>query len=428
MISLYPKRGELYSKGTTGVASYAKNTALRMNGHVLVLADYDRNKSSYMEENTHVIRCFKRNTVRLWYDLYTTIRLYPNLRDVFVQFDTYMYGNMFVSGLIIFFLGFLKMAGIRTYVINHHVVSDVRRLSGHIGLGAGKRAMLKAFLYNSLFHLFYRLLSIATYKIIVLEDSLNMRMQRYASADKIVTIPHAVDAHLEPKTKKASRKKLHIRDSDYVILFFGFINWFKGADFLVSAFSHVKKLGGRRVRVILAGGESATLKDKAYYKEYFKKTVKKIEQTSHIKLTGYVPQKKIATYFSAADLVVFPYRECMCASGVLSLAFSYKRPFIVSEAFSEMFETDGIAEAAKKAKLKLSDITFHLSKKDLLKKTEKVLQNGAKKKMSVMAQMLRKNRAFEENVKHYEALLNLGTHIAYTGNKTIGTIGFTKLK
>jgi len=405
MVSLYPKRGELYSKGTTGVASYAKNTVTKMKGHVLVLADYDRNRSSYTEQNTHVIRCFKTNTMKMWTDLYETIRLYPNLKDVIIQFDTSMYGNILVSGMIVFFLAFLKRAGIRTYVVNHHVVSDVRKLSGHIGLGHGIYANIQAIVYNTLFHVFYRMLGFAAHKIVVLEESLNIRMKKYTNPNNIVTIPHAVDTELSPITKKLSRKKLHLSESDYVILFFGFVNWFKGADFLVSAFSHVKKLGGRRVKVIIAGGESATLKDKEYYKKYFKSVVKKIDHTKHIKITGYVPQKKIASYFSACDLVIFPYRECMCASGVLSLAFSYKRPFIVSSAFGEMFETDGIADAAKKAKLKISDITFALQKKDLLKKAEKVLQNGAKKKMRAMAQTLRENRSFEENVKIYEQMI-----------------------
>lgn len=405
MVSLYPKHGELYSEGTTGVASYAKNTVAHMSQQVLVVADYQTRPESYIEKNAHILRCFKRNTYFMWREMYRHIIMYPQIKDVIIQFDPALYGSIFLSGLIIPFLALFKRKRIRTYVVNHSVVTDVRRLKGHVGIGNSIFDVVKSAVYNLLFHLFYTLLGVVAHKIIVLEEPLKTKLETYVPTQKVIAIPHAVDTKLVPHTKTWARKKLGLPENDYVVLFFGFVNWFKGADIFASHFADTKKLLGRRVRFIMAGGESATLKEKEYYKAYFKSVAKHTEASKSVELTGYVPQKKISQYFSAADLVIFPYREFMCASGVLSLTFSYKKPFIISRELEPMLQSSEFASAIKEMRLKSSEITFELNKKAMIKTTEKVLKNGLKKKLITVSKLMREQRSFEKNVVIYEELL-----------------------
>ena len=89
-------------------------------------------------------------------------------------------------------------------------------------------------------------------------------------------------------------------------------------------------------------------------------------------------QDQIANYFAAADLVVLPYRAFMCASGVMSLVFSYTKPFIISEQLTPMLASSDFQQALDKTGLKAKDISFTLDNKSLLAVTEKVLENGFK--------------------------------------------------
>ncbi|EKE04771.1 MAG: glycosyl transferase, partial [uncultured bacterium] len=193
--------------------------------------------------------------------------------------------------------------------------------------------------------------------------------------------------------------------NEYMVLFFGFVNWFKGADCFVNTFKNKEKFLGKKVRFIIAGGESPTLKNRAYYQEYYSQVVESIKESKSIEITGYVPQEKIATYFSACDLVVLPYRNFMTASGVLSLVFSYKKPFILSEELGKMFQAADFQEALKSAGLRTSDLVFKLDKESCLKLTEKVLTDGLKPKMVRMAEIIRNQRSYKNIAVLYEKVL-----------------------
>ncbi|PIP32210.1 hypothetical protein COX23_06010, partial [Candidatus Gottesmanbacteria bacterium CG23_combo_of_CG06-09_8_20_14_all_37_19] len=228
------------------------------------------------------------------------------------------------------------------------------KLKGHVGLGDGILDTLKGFVYNVIFHLFYFFLGLLAKQIIVLEEVLKNKLSRLTSENKIITISHGVDDKLQSISKDIARKRLGIGKREYAVLFFGFINWFKGADCFVDSYKTTGKFLGRKARFILAGGKSPTMKDKPFYQKFYKEVTDNIKTSKRIEMTGYVPQNKIASYFSACDLVVLPYRHLMTASGVLSLVFSYRKPFIVSENLGEMFQSPDLSEAMKYAGLKTS--------------------------------------------------------------------------
>jgi glycosyltransferase involved in cell wall biosynthesis len=405
VVSLYPKKGEFYSAGLSGVAAYTKNVVVNMNRQVVVLADYQKEPSVYEEKNSLVLRCFQPGRLQMWKEILHVLRWFSHSKKVLIQFDFSMYGNMVVSGSILFFSAMLKLLGFEVSVVSHHVILDVNKLSGHVGLGNGFVDKIKAKIYNVFFYLFYLLLGLVTYKTIILEETLRERLEKVIPTHKIVAIPLAVDPTLHAMDKSKARKKLGIKSTEKVVLFFGFVNWFKGADFFATAFQDVKNLLGKPARFIIAGGESATLSTKPYYQKYFFDMLKTIENSHAVQITGYVSQEKIKEYFSAADLVVFPYRHFMCASGVLSLVFSYKKPFIVSEALGDMFEAEDLKEALVASHLQKKDLTFALDKTHLIQRTEKVLRNGLKKKMITMAGIVRQQRSYRNNAMLYDQAL-----------------------
>lgn len=405
VISLYPKHGETYSKGTTGVASYTKNLVTKLSHKAVVFANIIDKAKTYQEENALVVRCFSPNTLSMWVHIMRELRKFSRIKKVLIQLDFSMYGSMIVTGMIIPFLAILRLLGYEPTVVLHHVITNVNHLSGHVGLSNSFKDRVKAHVYNALFMTFNYSLGMVTHKIVILEHALKEKLAQIISPEKIVVIPHAVDATLETVDKITARKKLKLPTDEFVVMFFGYVNWFKGADLFVEYFKDTEKLAGKKVRFVIAGGESPTMKSKGFYRTYFHNVERSVRESKRVSMTGYVAQEDIGDYFSAADLIVFPYRECMCASGVLSLAFSYKTPFIVSDKLGIMFNAPDMQEIMKQIGLTREQVTFGLNKSDAQRVATKVLENGIKKKMKLLAGSMRETRAFSRNVRDYEEVL-----------------------
>ena len=406
MITLYPKKGELYSRGTSGVASYAKNIARHMKRKVVVLADVISSPEAYEEDNVLVVRCFRRGSPLLWLQILKTMRSFGLVRNIHIQFDFAMYGHIFPTTSVLLFLGCLSLFGKKASVTLHHVIMDVRKISGHIGLGKSLKDSIKGKIYNSYFHIFYAFLGIFSQRVVVLEEPLKEKLERRIDRDKIEFIPHGVDTKVKLLTKSEARKRLGIPQNDYVIMFFGYVNWFKGADIFVSYFKEIDAILKRKVHCIVGGGISPTMKDEPFYQTYYQKVLNEIETAENFKITGYIPQNKIGYYFSASDLLVLPYRYFMTASGVLSLLFSYQKPFIVSDNFSEIFESNDFRSVFGEVGLRKRDFVFELNKKSCITMSENVLKNGIKNKIVNMTKIVREKRSYKNTAKMYEKVLS----------------------
>ncbi len=406
VISPYPKQGEVYSAGASGIASYAKNVVSHMKNKVIVLADYAEEPIIYEEKNVLVVRCFKKNSPLMWVQITKELSQLNLIRNILIQFDFALYGSTLTSGLIIPFLTYLKLRRYTTSFVMHSVIEDILKLHGHVGLNLNKKTdFIKGKLFNFVFHSFYTIAGLLVKNIIVLEEPLKTILAEFVPAKKITTIPHGVDHELKEMNKIQARKELGIPNDEHIVLFFGYVNWFKGADFFAKAFQNRPEILGKKVHHIIAGGRSSTMKAHTCYKSFFAEVMQYVCDTPHIQMTGYVPQKDIKKYFAAADIVVFPYRYFMNASGVLSLTFSYRKPFIVANTIAHMFDSPDFKEAFKAVGLTKQDITFNLNDKSLVKQTEKVLKNGLKKKMVDAATIIREKRQYAYTALHYENVL-----------------------
>jgi D-inositol-3-phosphate glycosyltransferase len=118
-------------------------------------------------------------------------------------------------------------------------------------------------------------------------------------------------------------KKLNLDSGYSYLLFFGFIRAYKGLDLLLEAFAD-KRLRGRKLKLIIAGEfyESA---------DPYKAIIEKNNLGDDVIMYDrFIREDEVALFFSAADLVVQPYRSAT-QSGVTQIAFHFERPMLVTD-------------------------------------------------------------------------------------------------
>jgi glycosyltransferase involved in cell wall biosynthesis len=153
----------------------------------------------------------------------------------------------------------------------------------------------------------------------VLED-----IERYDKLKPRSFTPHPIYDHYgQKKNKEEAKRALGLDAQSHYLLFFGFIRDYKGLDILLDAMGdeRVRALG---VKLIIAG-------------EYYSAPQKYFEQIEKLGLeknvaarNDFIPENKVADYFSAADVVVQPYKTAT-QSGVTQVAYHFEKPMIVTD-------------------------------------------------------------------------------------------------
>jgi glycosyltransferase involved in cell wall biosynthesis len=124
-----------------------------------------------------------------------------------------------------------------------------------------------------------------------------------------------------PRDIAISRLKLN-PDNRYM-LFFGFIRDYKGLDLLLEAFAD-KRLREYPVKLIVAG-EFYTSPDK------YMDMIESLKLKEQIELhTDFIPDNDVALYFSAADIIVQPYKTAT-QSGVTQIGYHFNKPMLVTD-------------------------------------------------------------------------------------------------
>jgi glycosyltransferase involved in cell wall biosynthesis len=124
-------------------------------------------------------------------------------------------------------------------------------------------------------------------------------------------------------TKESARKYFEFNEKDFVFLFFGMIEPYKGVEDLLETFKQLIKKR-KNVRLLIAGKcDNKDLKKMLNnYKEELKEDVKIY--------TEYIKNDKIQYYFNCADAVVYPCKK-ITTSGSVILALSFGKPIICPE-------------------------------------------------------------------------------------------------
>lgn len=137
--------------------------------------------------------------------------------------------------------------------------------------------------------------------------------------------PHPVyDSYPPLISRQEALTKLGLDPAKKYILFFGFIREYKGLDWLLQAMAD-PRIAAMGIELIAAG---------EYYnkdvEERNNKLVADLQLAGRVHLTtDFIPNSQVNWYFSAADLVVQPYKTAT-QSGITQIAFHFGKPMVVT--------------------------------------------------------------------------------------------------
>ncbi len=350
IVSVYPSPGSKHT-GLSGVASYTKNLAVSLSDHgsVTVFADRKPNVKDEYWEGVAVVRCWNRG-VLYPFQIFRKL-LQMKLDVVHVHHETFLYGGIgsaIVFPLLLFFTRLMR----KPVVVTLHGVIPLPSVSGRFLVENWIRGNSFAVRFGLILSL--KIIAFLSTSIIVHEEKFKevLEDQYKYPAHKIHVCHHGIEERNDLMEREEAKERLGLCGKN-VILFFGYITGYKNIELLIESASFLKT--GNWVMVI-AGGSHPRLSTDPNYRNYLSDLRDKALTVSkeRVLFRGFVAEEEIPLYFSATDLVVLPYKTAMSSSGPLSLAISYRRPFLISNTFKKIvnieeltFDNDPLDLAAK---------------------------------------------------------------------------------
>lgn len=408
VIAGFPKKSETYSRDVCAVSSFTKNTITSLKEvnpqrKIVVLTMKVKGQDNiYEEDGNLIIRCLERNNVLSFFSLLSYLRRFNKAEKVLLEFEFATFGETLMTSFLapITWIMFYMRKDI--FLVIHQVVLDLGKLSGHIGVKKNSRLLS---LLNLGLRFFYITLTLPTRQVIVLEEEFKNRALSFVPEDKLVVIPHGVDTKIGAKKPKITRKTLGIAQEDFVILFFGYLTWYKGADILVESLKNVRKIAGKDIKVLVAGGPSFTQSDKPFYRRFAKKLTRKIQSLPQFVFTGFVPEGEISSIFQISDLAIFPYRVMMSSSGPLSLTISHKKPFILSDKLRNFKKSADFRAAFLASGVSENQLFFDLKKDGMISKIKLNMEKTNREKLVNLSSIMSIERSYSALALTYDRIL-----------------------
>ena len=163
-------------------------------------------------------------------------------------------------------------------------------------------------------------------RFVAMSDSVRSDCSKFLDTkhpQPIAFCPHPLyDNFGEPLPKDEARQQLGIDPNAICLLFFGFIRDYKGLDLLMRAYAD-PRIDKDKVRLVVAG-------------EFYNNGQQYTDLEQQLGLQGkilwhtnFIPDDKVRVYFSAADLIVQPYKTAT-QSGVTQIAYHFCKPMLVT--------------------------------------------------------------------------------------------------
>jgi glycosyltransferase involved in cell wall biosynthesis len=129
--------------------------------------------------------------------------------------------------------------------------------------------------------------------------------------------------------KRKARTELGLPQDKTILLFFGFIRDYKGLDVLMRAYAEARKQSAASDQqsadmLLVVAGEFYNNGEQ--YKQLEQELGLEGTITWH---TDFIPDERVRLYFSAADMIVQPYKTAT-QSGVTQIAYHFERPMLVT--------------------------------------------------------------------------------------------------
>jgi D-inositol-3-phosphate glycosyltransferase len=158
---------------------------------------------------------------------------------------------------------------------------------------------------------------------LVMTKAVENDLRQFTDDMPCVISPHPLfDNYSVPVSRAEAIVRLKLCPSDRFMLFFGFIRGYKGLDLLLKAMGEkcIRDLG---VKLIVAG---EFYEDEKPYFDLIHSLGLGDRITFH---SHFISDEEVKYYFSAASLVVQPYRSAT-QSGVTQVAYHFNKPMIVT--------------------------------------------------------------------------------------------------
>lgn len=167
--------------------------------------------------------------------------------------------------------------------------------------------------------LFARYFTGACDDFVVMSRSVADDMRQFTRTKPVRFAPHPIyDIYGAPMSRSAARQLLQAPDEAPLVLFFGFIRAYKGLDLLLEALAQAPGIHA------LVAGECYD--DWAPYQAIIDR--EKLAERLYLHL-DFIPADQVRVFFSAADLVVQPYRDAT-QSGISQIAYHFEKPMVVT--------------------------------------------------------------------------------------------------
>lgn len=186
--------------------------------------------------------------------------------------------------------------------------------------------------------------------------------------------PHPIfDNYGERIPMNVAKQKLKLDENTRYLLFFGFIRDYKGLDLLLNAFAD-ERLRQFPVKLLVAGEYYSSPEP---YLELIKKN--RLEQLVELR-TDFIADEEVNLYFSAADMVVQPYKSAT-QSGVTQIGYHFNKPMLVTNVggLSEIIPDGKIGYVTDPDSQKIADALIDFYSRDRIAEFEANIVEEKKK-------------------------------------------------
>ncbi|RLD37698.1 MAG: glycosyl transferase family 1 [Bacteroidetes bacterium] len=158
---------------------------------------------------------------------------------------------------------------------------------------------------------------------LVLSESVKKDLESFNFKKPVRISSHPLYDHFGELLKREEALRILQLDTDYnYLLFFGFIREYKGLDLALKALASTK-LKDLKLKLIVAGEFYSEAKS-------YHDLVNKLSISDRVIFhSDFISDSLVPAYFSAADLIVQPYKDAT-QSGVTQIAYHFNKPILVT--------------------------------------------------------------------------------------------------
>jgi glycosyltransferase involved in cell wall biosynthesis len=160
---------------------------------------------------------------------------------------------------------------------------------------------------------------------IVQSEAVERDLERHFPGSRYRRVPHPVYENFGRSLEKAQARGALGLPAGNIILYFGYVRPYKGLMVLIEAMARLRERSGAigGVRLIAVG---EYYDDESKYRD----RVSELGLGESVKFVAeYIPNDRVAPYFSAADIVVLPYLSAT-QSGIVQIAYNFNKPVIAT--------------------------------------------------------------------------------------------------